>query len=147
MRNERPGHTLEPGALVNEAFLKLAQEQLQGCSRRQVTAMFARSMREILVDHARRKAALKRGGDARQITLNNDDIQPAGDLLQDDLLALDYALNALANEHPRLGDIVQMRYFLGLTIDEVADTLQVSPATVKRDWLYARAWLYERLSI
>jgi RNA polymerase sigma factor (TIGR02999 family) len=133
LRRERPGHTLQPTALVHEAYLRLVdQTQIQSRNRAQFFAIAANLMRQILVNHARRRRAAKRGGGNR---LTLDENLLAGGEPQLDILALDTALNKLAELDPRSGQIVEMRFFGGLTEDEVADLLGVAPITVKRDWL------------
>lgn len=144
MARERPGHTLQPTALVNEAFLRLAPGEQQWQNRAHFFGSAARAMRRILVDHARRHQSSKRGGEAQRVTLA--DLAVAGEQTDLDLLALDEALDALAKDEPRLAEVVQLRYFTGLGIAETADLLGISPATVKRDWTFARAWLLERMS-
>lgn len=144
LRRERPGHTLQPTALVHEAYLRLVdQTQIQSRNRAQFFAIAANLMRQILVNHARRRRAAKRGGGNR-LTLD-ENLAAAGEA-QLDILALDAALNKLAELDPRQGQIVEMRFFGGLTEDEVADLLGVAAITVKRDWRTARAMLYQELS-
>lgn len=147
---ERAGQTLQATALVNEAFVRLAAERPREFQNRtHFLAIAALSMRQILVQRARARDAAKRGGAAHQrITLNDANIadampgsgQPAdGDDV--DLLALDEALTRLAAMDPELARLVELRYFGGMTVEETAEALQVSPATVKRQWAIARAWL------
>jgi RNA polymerase sigma factor (TIGR02999 family) len=141
-RRESPGHTLQPTALVNEAFLRLAP----ACSfenRRHFFAAAAEAMRRILVDHARQRGAEKRGGGLERVTLSGVDI--AGDDGIVDVLAVDAALTELAAAKPRLAELAALRCFAGMSIEEAAQALDVSPATAKRDWAFARAWLAERL--
>jgi RNA polymerase sigma factor (TIGR02999 family) len=140
---ERPGHTLQPTALVNEAYLRLAPGDEQWENRAHFFGSAAQAMRRILVDHARRHQAVKRGGEARRVTFA--DLAIAGEEPDLDLLALDAALEALGKEEPRLAEVVQLRYFAGLGIAETAEVMGTSPATVKRDWTFARAWLLERM--
>jgi RNA polymerase sigma factor (TIGR02999 family) len=141
---ERAGHTLQATALVNEAYLRLAPADESWESRGHFFGSAARAMRRILVDHARRHRASKRGGEARRVTFA--DLAIAAEEPDLDLLALDEALDTLGKEEPRLAEVVQLRYFAGLGIAETAAVLGTSPATVKRDWTYARAWLLERMS-
>ena len=144
LRGERPGHSLQATALVHEAYLRLVGEG--GASphtRAQLFAMAARLMREILVDHARKKKARKRGGGDTVIAL--DESAPAPTSSPVDVLALDEALSDLATVDPRLCQVVELRFFAGLTIDETAEALKVSTATVERDWTVAKAWLHQRL--
>lgn len=143
LAHERPGHTLQATALVNEAYLRLAPNDEDWDNRGHFFGSAARAMRRILVDHARRHRASKRGGEARRVTFA--DLAVAAEEPDVDLLALDEALDALAEAEPRLGEVVHLRYFAGLGIAETAALLGVSPATVKRDWTYARAWLVERM--
>ncbi len=144
MWKERPNHTLQPTALVNEAYMRLVQTESKWENRAHFHAAAARAMRRILVEHARQKGARKRGGEAHQTTFADVQVQVSDPQL--DILALDEALNALAAEEPRLVQVVELRYFAGCSQDEAAELLGVSEATVKRDWAYARAWLYEYMS-
>jgi RNA polymerase sigma-70 factor (ECF subfamily) len=145
---ERPGQTLQATALVNEAFLRLAKEKAHGFrNRAHFVAIAALSMRQILVERARARRAAKRGGAAVRVTLG-DDIGGAGeraDLEPIDVIALDSALTRLADIDPTQARIVELRYFGGLTIEETAEALGSSPATVKREWAMARAWLKQEL--
>jgi RNA polymerase sigma factor (TIGR02999 family) len=143
---DRPGQTLQATALVHEAYLRLVgSEGGQGWSGRgHFFAAAAEAMRRILIDRARRKRREKHGGDLRRIELG-DVADPAADR-PDDLLALDDALTALARIDPAKADVVKLRYFTGLTIEEAAACLGISPATAKRHWAVARAWLYDALS-
>ena len=144
MKRERAGHTLQPPALVNEAFLRLVGDRYTWENRSHFFGAAARSMRRILVDHARRRVAGKRGGDVMQVTFA--ELQIASVNPDVDLLALDEALSALTSYDKRLGHVVELRYFTGCTNGEIAEILGKSPATVKRDWTYARAWLFERMT-
>jgi RNA polymerase sigma factor (TIGR02999 family) len=140
MRRERPGHTLQPSGLVNEAYLRLAgSPDLDWHSRAHFFAIAARIMRQVLIDHARRRRAGKR--EACHVTL--DDVVAAAAPLE--LLDLDAALNELALLDPRSAQIVELRYFGGLDVEEAASALGLSPRTVKREWATARAWLQHRL--
>ncbi|HEX7047684.1 MAG TPA: sigma-70 family RNA polymerase sigma factor [Gammaproteobacteria bacterium] len=143
MRMEAAGHTLQPTALVNEACLRLIGSGTDWQNRRHFFGAAAEAMRRVLVDHARRRDAAKRGGGLRRVTLTNLDIEGAGTDV--DLLALEDALTKLEGESQRLARLVELRFFAGLSIEEAAAALEVSPATVKRDWSFARAWLLERL--
>jgi RNA polymerase sigma factor (TIGR02999 family) len=142
---ERPGHTLQTTALVHEAYLKLIdQREAHFENRAHFFAIAAQAMRRILIDSARRHTAAKRGGHREKVSLDEAaDISLEPD---NNLLALDEALNALAEIDPEQSRIVELRYFGGLTIEETADVLKTSPATVKREWTMARAWLYEAMS-
>ena len=141
---ERPNHTLQTTALVNEAYLRLMPGEQLWQNRAHFFGSAARAMRCILVDYARRHRSLKRGGEAERVTFA--DLAIAAEEPDLDLLALDEALDALAKDEPRLAEVVNLRYFGGLSIVETAEILDVSLATVKRDWTFARAWLLDRLS-
>ena len=145
LRRERPNHTLQPTALVNEAYLRLAaQSQPAWGSRVHFLGAASHLMREILVDYARTRNRAKRGGGLAPIC-----IEDAGELVaapEVDLIALDDALNELERIDAQQRKIVELRYFGGLSIEETAQVLEVSPATVKRDWRMARAWLHRELS-
>ncbi|TNJ32853.1 sigma-70 family RNA polymerase sigma factor [Arenimonas terrae] len=143
-RGERAGHTLQPTALVNEAWLRLSGlERIDWQDRAHFVHVAARLMRGILVDHARRRDAAKRDGGQR-ITLTGLDVPAPEDGL--DVMALDAALARLEQLDPDKARVVELRYFGGLGIDETAEALGCSPATVKRHWQAARAWLYDALS-
>ena len=150
LRQERPGQTLQATALVHEAFLRLSAEKNHPWQNRtHFLAIAALSMRQILVQRARARHAEKRGGqDAQRITLDESALadvpqpQPSGV----DVLALDAALEKLAALDEQQAKIVELRYFGGMTVEEVAETLDISPATVKRHWTLARAWLHRELS-
>lgn len=139
LRGERDEHTLQPTALVNEAYLRLVdQKHVQWQSRSHFFGIASRLMRRILVDHARKRQSLKRGGGAVSLVFDEAIGSPTQD---QDLVALDEALNDFASLDPRAAKIVELRQFGGLSIDETADVLEVSPATVKREWTAAKAWL------
>jgi RNA polymerase sigma factor (TIGR02999 family) len=145
LRRERPGHTLQPTALVHEAFLRLIdQSQVNWQNRAHFFGSAARLMRQILINHAEARRAAKRGGETERVSLYNVDHSMPGQEI--DLIALDEALRRLERLDPQQSRIVEMRYFSGLTIDEIAEAIGVSPATVKRDWSVARAWLRRELS-
>jgi RNA polymerase sigma-70 factor (ECF subfamily) len=145
MSQERPGHTLQATALVNEAYLKLAgQEGFEWRNRAHFFAVCAQVMRHILIDHARAHARDKRGGGAVQVSLN--DAAMVADEQASDLVALDEALRALENFDPQKGRIVELRYFGGLSIEETAEVLNISPRTVRREWRRSKAWLYRMIS-
>lgn len=143
MRKERPDHTLQPTALVNEAYLRLVRAEVSYRDRTHFYAIAARVMRQVLVDHARRKGRQKRGGDVARVTLEEGFV--AGDGPEPDLLALDEALEELASHQPRKARVIELFYFGGLTAEEVAEVVEVSVATVNRDLRMARAWLYDAL--
>jgi RNA polymerase sigma factor (TIGR02999 family) len=144
LRRERPDHTLQPTALVNEAFLKLIdQRAVKWQNRAHFFGIAAQAMRRILVDHARTHAADKRGGGARKVPL--DDANVIGPMVDIDLLALDEALTRLAAVDPQHSRIVELRFFGGLTLDEAAEVMHLSPATIGREWRIAKAWLSAEL--
>jgi RNA polymerase sigma factor (TIGR02999 family) len=145
LRGERPDHTLQSTALVHEAFVRLVgQDPPDWKSRAHFFGVAARLMRQILVDHARNHKAAKRGGNSLTITISEELV--GGKSEDIDLLALDAALNSLAEVNPQQGRIVELRYFSGLTIEDTSEVLGVSPATVKRSWTVARAWLYREMN-
>ena len=140
LRRERFGHTLQPTALVNEAWLRIAKpSNLSFDSRKQFFGLAAQVMRQVLVDYARSTRAGKRGGGERAVSLNNLEVGAAEDL--DDFLALDEALNRLAAFSPRQARVIELRYFGGLSMEEVAELLEVSTATISREQKSAEAWL------
>lgn len=144
LRRTPPGNTLQTTALIHEAYLKLVGSGDPGWSgRHHFFGAAARAMREILVDQARRKASAKHGGGARRVDLDQAEI--VLDEPPETLLALDGALNKLEAEQPRLGEIVMLRYFAGLTQGETAAALGVSERTIERDWRYIKAWLRREL--
>jgi RNA polymerase sigma-70 factor, ECF subfamily len=144
MRRERRDHTLQTTALVNEAFLRLTDaRRVRWQDRAHFLGISARLMRRVLVDHARSRGYRKRGGGAERVTLDERVLgAPELDL---DLLALDRALDALAAADPRKCRVVELRYFAGLSVEETAEVLGVSPDTVKRDWRLAKLWLLREL--
>jgi RNA polymerase sigma factor (TIGR02999 family) len=145
MRRERAGHTLQTTALVNEAYLRLIDAgSVKWQNRAHFFALSARLMRQILVDFARRRSQLKRGGDADKVLLEEAVIVDGG--RSPDLVALDEALAGLAALNRRQSQIVELRYFGGLSEEETAEVLSISVRTVRRDWSLARAWLYRELS-
>ena len=144
MDRERPGHTLQTTALVNEAYLRLVDyKRMQWQDRAHFFAVAAQVMRRILVDHAR-SHNVKRGAGVQHIAL--DDVAVLNRDRSNDLVALDDAMNALARLDPRKVQIIEMRFFGGLSLEETAEVLKVSPATVRRDWSIAKFWLYRELS-
>ena len=139
LRAERPEHTLQPTALVNEAYLRLVdQKNVRWENRRHFFGIAAQLMRRILVDHARKRQSEKRGGGETLLPFEEAKGVP---VKARDLVALDDALKDFASIDPRSAKIVELRQFGGLSIDETADVLEISPATVKRDWTVAKAWL------
>jgi RNA polymerase sigma factor (TIGR02999 family) len=142
-----PGHTLQPTALVHEAFLRLARGQpIRWTGRAHFLAVAARAMRQILINHARDKGAAKRGGGWRRITLDEAATPPDRPAPEVDLLVLDEAMERLAGLSPRQAQVVELRYFGGLTIDETAHVMDLGTTTVEDDWHYARAWLRRELT-
>jgi RNA polymerase sigma-70 factor, ECF subfamily len=145
LRNERPGHTLQPTALVNEAYLRLVGDQARDWQNRaHFIGVSVSVMRRILIDHARRKRATKRGSGAEP-TSPPDDFPGISYEQANELLALNLALDRLEEMNSRQRQVVELRYFGGLSTDETAEVLKVSPITVKRDWVAARAWLKVQL--
>jgi RNA polymerase sigma factor (TIGR02999 family) len=145
LAGQRPDHTLQSAALVHEAYLRLVgHNSVRWDDRVHFFAVAAQLMRRILVDHARKKGAGKRGGDRVTMTLN-EQLAPAKKR-ELDAVALDDALNELSRMNPEHSLIVELRFFGGLSIEETAKAMGISPATVKRDWAVARAWLYRELA-
>ena len=143
LARERSNHSLPPTALVHEAYLKLVdQRRVRWQNRAQFFAIAARVMRRILVDYARARASAKRGGD---LTVSLEDGDAALEAPDTNILALDVALRKLAAIDPRQSEMVELRFFGGLTVDEIAAVMGVAPVTVKRDWALARTWLYREL--
>jgi RNA polymerase sigma factor (TIGR02999 family) len=145
LRHERAGHTLQPTALVHEAYLRLVKQRtVDWQNRAHFYGVAAQVMRRILVDHARRQAARKRGDHAQRVPL--DEVAETATPTEIPVLALDHALTRLAQLDPGLARIVELRAFGGLTIDEAAHVLRVSPSTAKREWRTAKAWLTHELA-
>lgn len=145
LRRERPDHTLQGTALVHEAYLRLVdQKRVKWQNRAHFFGVAAQMIRRILVDHARGHRAEKRGADAVKLSL--DEVLTIPEERNLDLVALDDALSALASLDPQQGRIVELRFFGGLSIEETAEVIGISPATVKRDWAMAKAWLYRDMS-
>jgi RNA polymerase sigma-70 factor, ECF subfamily len=143
MKGERPGHMLQTTALVNEAYMRLVDyKRMQWQNRAHFFAVSAQLMRRILVEHARRQN-LKRGGGVQHVSL--EEAAVVGGDRAADLVALDAAMDALARLDPRKVQVVEMRFFGGLSVEETAEVLKVSPVTVMRDWSTAKAWLYREL--
>lgn len=146
MRRERSGHSLQATALVNEAYMRLADyTRMQWQDRAHFFAVSAQVMRRILVDHARRHN-LKRGRGVQRVSLEDVAVVAPGEDAETDLVALDTALSGLTRIDPRKAQIVEMRFFGGLTLEEIGEVLNVSPGTIKRDWRAAKAWLYQELT-
>ncbi len=144
MRNQQAGHTLQPTALVNEAYLRLAQGNTQFENRAHFFGAAARAMRQVLVAYARKRQSLKRAGGVLRVTFSELEIAAAEP--DWDVLALDEALGELERLDGRLCTLLELRYFTGLGLEEIATMQGVSLSTVKRDWAYARAWLQEQLA-
>lgn len=143
MRGERAGHTLQTTALVNELYVRLAGlDRLQWRDRAHFFAMAATLMRRVLVDYARQRGREKRGGGVSVTSLDDQAVAPEPPV---DLLALDEALARLAAADPQQSRVVELRFFAGLSVEETAEALGISPATVKRDWATAKLWLYHEL--
>lgn len=147
MSSEREGHTLQPTALVNEAWVKLFEpDNVHFGDRRHFLAVSARVMRQVLVDHARGRKRLKRGGGWQRMQIDEAEARLAAD--DDagfDLVALDGALDSLRAESPRAAQVVELRFFGGLSVEETADAMELSERSVAREWRFARAWLARRL--
>lgn len=144
MRNERPDHTLQTTALVNEAYIRLFQgEPFRWGNRKHFFCVMAQTMRHILVDHAREHCAQKRGGEWKKLSLEG--VLPLSTEDPEQLLALDEVLERLAKRSPRQAQVVDLRCFAGLTVDQTAAMLSISSETVKLDWRFARAWLQRQL--
>ena len=143
MAAERPGQSLQATALVHEAYLRLVEgkEAANWQNRRHFFGAAVRAMRRILVERARQKAGPRRGGEWRRVPLETGEITMDSDPL--DFLALDEALTELERKAPRANEIVMLRFFAGLSVDETARSLDISPRTVRREWSYGRAWLYD----
>ncbi len=146
LAHEKPGQTLQATALVNEVYLKLVQQrQIEAGHRTQFLAVASNTMRRILVDYARAKKRFKRGGGQQPVPL--DEAEPfLTDQEADAMLALDEALERLAAVNERAGQVVQYRFYSGLSLDETADVLGISVKTVQRDWITARAWLRKEIA-
>ena len=146
MSQELPGQTLQATALVHEAYIRLIGEEAQNWkSRRHFFTTAAEAMRRILIDNARRKMSLKHGGDRQRINLDKAALKYDDDLSVDDLIALDEALSRLAEIDAIKSEVVKLRYFAGLSVEQTAEILEISPTTAKRYWAYARAWLLREI--
>jgi RNA polymerase sigma-70 factor, ECF subfamily len=145
LRNERPDHSLQSAALVHEAYIRLVGvSPPRWESRTHFFAIAAQLMRQILVDYARRHTAAKRGGTMCRLSL--EDVMATTRQAQVDVVALDEALQALAKIDERQSRIVELRFFAGLSLNEISEVLEIAPATVQRDWIAARAWLHREIS-
>lgn len=144
MRQENVGHTLQATALVHEAYMRLVgDEAMSWSSRAGFYCAAAQAMRRILIDHARKRGRVKRGGGLSRQPLDAVDLAITDDA--DDVLALDTALTRLAEKDPRAAKIVELRFYAGLSVEETASALELSDRTVKREWSFARAWLFKEL--
>jgi RNA polymerase sigma factor (TIGR02999 family) len=143
LRAERLGHTLQPTALVHEAFLRLADNRMAWKDRRHFYAVAAEAMRRVLIDHARAKRRLKRGAGVEPLAL--DETIALSFSLNDQVIELSHALDDLRLLDARQAEVVDLRFFAGLSVEEAALALAVSPATIKREWSVARAWLHHRM--
>jgi len=146
LANEQPGQTIQPTALVHEVYLRLvgAEQQQHWDSRGHFFAAAAQAMRRILVENARRKKSLKRGGGLQRVEVELEAIEGGSDSVE--LLALDEALTKLAAKDPRKAKLVELRFFSGLTMEQAASALGVSISTAQRDWTFARAWLHREIA-
>jgi RNA polymerase sigma factor (TIGR02999 family) len=143
MARETPGQTLQPTALVHEVWLRLgADDQPDWKNRAHFFSAAAEAMRRILIENARRRRALRHGGGIEKVSADDTPLEIASPEADDELLLLHDALDALARQDPRKAEMVKQRYFAGLELAEIAEIMQISERTVKRDWAYARAWLF-----
>ena len=146
LSQEKPGQTLQATALVHEAYVRLVGEEAQNwTSRSHFFRAAAEAMRRILIDNARRKKSLKHGGEHQKVNLNESILKQNYALSVDDLIALDEALVRLSADEEIRAEVVKLRYFAGLSVEQTADVLGISPPTVKRYWAYARAWLLREI--
>jgi len=147
MQKQPPGHTLQATALVHEAWLKLNQYNETINDQHHLLALGSRAIRQVLTDHARKKQAIKRAGDRQRISFDGNMMKEnPGDADPYDLIALDEALNELATCSERPAQVIELRFFGGLTMSEIADVLHTSKKTVENDWAFARAWLRRQLT-
>jgi RNA polymerase sigma-70 factor (ECF subfamily) len=143
MRRERPDHTLQATALINEAYLRLVGEEVDWNSRAHFIGLAAHVMRRVLVDYARTRNAEQRGGGLKRVEMQ-DDLAISAEKL-DEVEELDEALKRLEKENPRQARVVELRYFGGLSVEQIGELLQIAPRSVKRDWALARIWLFREL--
>ena len=143
MRRERQDHTLQPTALINEAYLRMAQEDVDWQNREHFIGVAAHVMRRVLVDYARTHNAEMRGGSLKRVELEEGLAISAGD--SEEILSLDEALHRLTELNPRQARVVELRYFGGLSVEQIASILGIAPRSVKRDWALARIWLFKEL--
>jgi RNA polymerase sigma factor (TIGR02999 family) len=146
LQQERAGHTLQATALVHEAYLRLAGAKIAWSSPGAFYVAAAEAMRRILIEHARKRGRVKRGGDARRLDLDLGHVAELGDADPDRIMALDDAFRRLEGADPRAASVVALRFYAGLSIEQAALALGLSERTVKREWEFARAWLFERLA-
>ncbi len=144
MAQEKPGQTLQATALVHEAYLRLLGDGAKWEDRRHFYAAAARAMRQILVERARRRGRVKHGGGRKRLPLSDADATVEPESV--DLVAVDDALRRLEKEDPRVAEVVLFRFYAGLSVEDTAKALEISPRTVRRDWTYAKAWLLEAMS-
>ena len=146
LRGERSDHTLQATALVHEAYVRLVdQTRVDWKNRSHFVAVAATAMRRVLIDHARQRGRIKRGGGQERVTLD-ESVSDRSEWNPTDLLALDEALTRLGQQHPEKVGVVEMRFFGGLTVPECAEVMRVNPRTIERYWAYAQAWLYRELA-
>jgi RNA polymerase sigma-70 factor (ECF subfamily) len=146
LRNERAGHTLQATALVNEVYLRLSREnRISAESRTRFMAVASNTMRRVLVDYARSRQRVKRGGDAERVPLESVE-QVLSEEEADEILALENAMERLARGNPRGARVVELRFFAGLSMEEIAELMELSSKTVQRDWVVARAWLRKEVA-
>jgi RNA polymerase sigma factor (TIGR02999 family) len=143
MRRERPDHTLQPTALINEAYVRLARDEIDWQGRQHFIAVAANVMRRVLVDHARAHQAEMRGGRLQRVELKEE--LAISDKHSSEVLALHEALKHLEKLNPRQARVVELRYFAGLSVEEIGGILKMSPRSVKRDWALARIWLFKEI--
>jgi RNA polymerase sigma-70 factor, ECF subfamily len=146
LRREGPGHTLQPTALVNEAYVRLAHQTMDWRSRAHFFAIAAQAMRRVLLDHARARRSEKRGGGRRPLPLSGIEVPTPPEREGVDLVALDAAARRLQAEDPLSARIVEMRFFAGMEMEDIASVLEISERTVRRHWVYAKAWLARELA-
>ncbi len=144
MAQEKPGQTLQATALVHEAYLRLLGDGAKWEDRRHFYAAAARAMRRILVERARRRGRIRHGGGRKRLPLSDADATVGPESV--DLVAVDDALRRLEKEDPRVAEVVLFRFYAGLSVEDTAKALEISPRTVRRDWTYAKAWLLEAMS-
>lgn len=144
MRRERPDHTLQPTALINEAYLRLAGDTTDWQNHAHFIGVAANVMRRVLVDHARMHKAGMRGGDFRRVQFEEG--LAISKERSDEMLALDDALNELEKLSPRQAKVVELRYFAGLSVEEIGVIMKIAPRSIQRDWAWARAWLFKRMA-